>query len=142
MNKQHWKYGSTNGCATASYKANISSHPIDTFSDLTLLNPSGTAANNITYSFPSTGIAWPDDKTRFKQPAYQPNEALPPPNWALRYPNGQYTDEYPPPDFSLDEHFQVWMRTSWYPTFRKLWGKNTQLAMEPGRYQMELDMSK
>ncbi|RUS34577.1 hypothetical protein BC938DRAFT_479624 [Jimgerdemannia flammicorona] len=113
----------------------------DTIGNLVLLNPSGTSAGNITYNFSSVGIAWPDDKTRYKPPAYKPDEALPPATWALRYPNGTYTVEYPPPDLSLDEHFQVWMRTSWYPTFRKLWGKNTQTPMEAGSYRIEIDMN-
>jgi hypothetical protein len=66
---------------------------------------------------------------------------VPPPNWALRYPNG-YTEENPPPDLKSDEHFQNWMRTAGLPTFTKLYGRNDSQTMQKGTYRIIIGLSK
>lgn len=65
---------------------------------------------------------------------------MPPPNWALRYPNG-YTDATGFPQLRDDEHFQVWMRTAGLPTFRKLYYRNDQDTLAAGRYAINIRMS-
>lgn len=61
---------------------------------------------------------------------------MPPPNWALRYPN--YTDDSPPPNLAEDEHFQNWMRTAGLPTFSKLYGRNDTATLPSGKYQVQI----
>jgi hypothetical protein len=113
----------------------------DTISDFSLVNlPGGTTAPNKTYSFFQSNIAWPTDKLKYGPSDYQFNQAVPPPNWAKRYPDGVYTADYPPPDLSTDEHFQVWMRTAGLPTFRKLWGRNDKEEMPAGTYILSVEL--
>jgi hypothetical protein len=112
---------------------------IDTFSNLTLLNPPSGASS--TYNFTEKGIAWPDEAKKYaQQPGYNLSEIVPPPNWAVRFPNG-YTTDQPPPNLHVDEHFQNWMRTAGLPTFTKLFGRNDQDELLQGRYQITVNMS-
>ncbi|RCH88438.1 hypothetical protein CU097_006578 [Rhizopus azygosporus] len=107
----------------------------DTFDNVTFVAPPGNQ-EVITIHFDETGIAWPSDKKRLATTTMDLSKIVPPPNWAKRYPNG-YTPEnmFHPQE---DEHFQVWMRTSWYPTFRKLYGALREGVLEPGIYQINV----
>lgn len=104
----------------------------DTFSNLTSV---GNDDGN--YNMAETGIAWDSDKTLYKKTTLSPSEIAVPPNWAVRYPNG-YTDDDPPPDISLDEHFMVWMRTAALPTFSKLYMRNDANTLTKGTYQLNV----
>jgi len=131
-----------------------------------VLNPCGLIANsffNDKFTFTGsngkvwseTGIAWPTDKDKFKQPkgfAFKEGSitdscssvGLPTgckdykdtsknKDYKFWYPNDdkvQYLYEsYPnaisPLEGVTNEHFMVWMRTASLPTFRKLYGKIT-----------------
>lgn len=69
-----------------------------------------------------------------------PDALVPPPNWRKRYPNGYSAgDIFNPQE---DEHFQVWMRTSWYPTFRKLYSALREGMLEAGTYEVNVTLSK
>lgn len=116
-----------------------SSTRVDSFSNLRLLNPANTSSDNKTYFFSETGIAWPSDKARFKQTKMPLDQITPPPNWIARYPNYTTDNLFDP---QTDEHFQVWMRTSWYPTFRKLYSHYDGEALAPGTYEVQMDLSK
>lgn len=95
-------------------------------------------AQNETYPFSEKGIVWGGIAKNYAAPAYDsPSDVLPPPNWALRYPDG-YTEF---PDLHDDEHFQVWMRIAALPTFRKLWARNDDQVMTSGRYRITAYMS-
>lgn len=108
----------------------------DSYSDLTLTSSTSTA-----YQWSQTGIAWPGEANKYAEtPGYNIDDITPPPNWALRFPNG-YTNSTPPPNLKADEHFQNWMRTAGLPTFTKLWGRNDQDALKQGRYQIAIDLS-
>jgi hypothetical protein len=61
---------------------------------------------------------------------------VPPPNWALRYP--EYNESFPFPDLHDYEEFQVWMRTAGLPTFSKLALRNDNDVMRRGTYQIEI----
>ncbi len=112
---------------------------IDTFSNLTLLNPPSGASS--TYNFSQRGIAWSNEAKKYvSKPGYNISEIVPPPNWAARFPNG-YTTDQPPPDLRADEHFHNWMRTAGLPTFTKLYGRNDQDELIQGRYQITVNMS-
>ncbi|KAK9728496.1 alkylphosphocholine resistance protein lem3 [Basidiobolus ranarum] len=115
----------------------------DTISNFVLLNiPGGAQADNETYAFGAKGIAWASDAQKYKKSGYTDlTQIRPPPNWAVRYPNGMYTPEFPPPDISQDEHFQVWMRTAGLPNFRKLYGRNDSATMKEGKYEVVIDMN-
>ncbi|OCF35096.1 transcription regulator [Kwoniella heveanensis BCC8398] len=106
----------------------------DTFGPVVLLNPQNGEQNQ-TYNFTEKGIAWGGiAKNYAASPAYDsPTDVLPPPNWALRYPNG-YVDGIP--NLREDEHFQIWMRIAALPTFRKLWARNDDEVMTQGRYRL------
>ncbi|KAI0057105.1 Lem3/Cdc50 [Artomyces pyxidatus] len=111
----------------------------DTFSNLTLLNPPEGASAN--YTFSEKGIAWPGEAKKYASPPnYNLSEIIPPPNWALRFPNG-YTTDNPPPDLHTDEHFQNWMRTAGLPTFTKLYGRNDNDELVKGRYEILVNMN-
>lgn len=112
----------------------------DTFSNLTLLNPSEGASNN--YAMSETGIAWPGEAKKYvSKPSYtNVTDLVPPPNWQARFPNG-YTDQNPPPDLHADEHFQNWMRTAGLPTFTKLYSRNDVDKLVKGRYQVVVSMN-
>jgi len=110
----------------------------DTFFTPILLNSPGSDAQNETYEFASKGIAWPSDKEKYGKTKYTIDQIRPPLDWVERYPNGTYTEQFPPPNIAEDEHFQVWMRTAGLPDFRKLWGKNEKDTMKMGQYQVEI----
>ncbi|ORE11250.1 CDC50-domain-containing protein [Rhizopus microsporus var. microsporus] len=97
---------------------------------------------SLIYSFSSNNIAWPSDKKKYGPTKYPLSDIVPPPNWANRYPNGQYTAEYPPPNLSQDEHFMVWMHVAALPDFRKIWGRNDSSDLPAGRWRVTIDMSK
>lgn len=94
---------------------------------------------NQTYEMKNTSIAWESDKALFG-PRSNKNfdDIVPPPNWQIRYPNGSYTADNPPPNLHDDEHFIVWMRTAGLPTFSKLYGRNDTSPMLTGTYTMEI----
>lgn len=117
----------------------------DTFSAPTLLNPTESNPSQ-EYVFSSTGIAWPGESKKYVSNPVPGGyssytDIKPPPNWALRFPNG-YTNSTPPPDLKNDEHFQNWMRTAGLPTFTKLYGRNDADTMQKGRYRIVIGMSK
>ncbi|KAF9932081.1 hypothetical protein FBU30_009011 [Linnemannia zychae] len=93
------------------------------------------------YNMTDKGIAWTVDQTKYL-PQNHPNltQIRPPPNWEKKYPNG-YTTSNPPPDISKDEHFQVWMRASGLPNFRKMYAKNEKQDLPSGTYTIEIDMN-
>ncbi len=110
--------------------------PTDTFTNLSLTTDSST-----NYTWSETGIAWPGESKKYAtKPNYDISQITPPPNWARRFPDG-YTDSNPPPDLKSDEHFQNWMRTAGLPTFTKLWGRNDNMKLAKGRYQITVNMS-
>nr|ODN85294.1 transcription regulator [Cryptococcus depauperatus CBS 7841]ODN89758.1 transcription regulator [Cryptococcus depauperatus CBS 7855] len=111
----------------------------DTFPTIVLLNPTNGAQNQ-TFNFTESGIAWGGiAKNYASKPNYpSPTDVLPPPNWALRYPNG-YVDGFP--NLREDEHFQVWMRVATLPTFRKLWARNDKEIMTKGTYRVVINMN-
>ncbi|KAG0003863.1 hypothetical protein BGZ79_010935 [Entomortierella chlamydospora] len=109
----------------------------DTISNLVAVG--GGAVN---FDFQSTGIASAADHGKYTKYGYTDlSQILPPANWRLRYPNGMYTADFPPPDISQDEHFQVWMRTAGWPTFLKTYGRNNVDTLKAGNYTMTIDMN-
>ena len=113
----------------------------DTFGLPTLIEAAGsTTAVSAPYNMTDSGITWSGESRKYSPTRYQLGEAVPPPFWALRYPNG-YTAETPYPDLSTDEHFQVWMRTAGLPTFRKLYYRNDNENMAAGRYSIDIFLS-
>jgi hypothetical protein len=88
------------------------------------------------------GIAWKVDQTKYL-PQRHPDltQIRPPPNWEKKYPSG-YTIANPPIDISKDEHFQVWMRASGLPNFRKMYAKNEKEDLPSGTYTIDIDMSR
>jgi hypothetical protein len=111
------------------------------------VNPSGSSESSQPYALSSKGIAWPGEAKKYATTPTGPggyanlSELVPPPNWALRYPNG-YTNESLPPDLKADEHFQNWMRTAGLPTFTKLYGRNDADTMKKGTYRIIIGLSK
>ncbi|TFK72593.1 cell cycle control protein [Pluteus cervinus] len=118
----------------------------DTFSNPTLLNPASSDSSSESYFFSSTGIAWPGEAKKYVSSpigsgGYSSlDDIVPPPNWALRFPNN-YTAENPPPDLQNDEHFQNWMRTAGLPTFTKLYGRNDNDVLQKGRYRLIIGLN-
>lgn len=118
----------------------------DTFTSPVLLNPSGSPDSSQVYVFSSKGIAWPGEAKKYTAspigPGGYPNlsSIVPPPNWQLRFPEN-YTEQNPPPDLSVDEHFQNWMRTAGLPTFTKLYGRNDTDTMQQGTYSIIIGLS-
>ncbi|KAI5451371.1 alkylphosphocholine resistance protein lem3 [Naganishia albida] len=109
----------------------------DTYQDITLQNPANGASSQA-YEFSEKGITWKNEYKKYtNKPAGNPSDYLPPPNWALRYPDG-YTEF---PQLASDEHFQVWMKISALPTFTKLWGRNDNDVMQAGTYQVVANMN-
>ncbi|KAJ6484686.1 cell cycle control protein [Mycena sanguinolenta] len=116
----------------------------DTFTNPFLLNP-GTN-DSTEYVMSANDIAWPGEAKKYASdpvaahvyPSY--DSIVPPPNWALRFPNN-YTQDNPPPNFKTDERFQNWMRTSALPTFTKLYARNDNDKMTAGRYQIIIGLN-
>ncbi|KAI0206036.1 CDC50 family protein [Astrocystis sublimbata] len=93
---------------------------------------------NETYEWNEQGIAWDSDRDLYEnldKPDY--DQIIPPPNWRIRYPDGKYSEEFPPPKIKEDEHFISWMRTAALPSFFKPWafGDETLVA---GTYQLQI----
>jgi hypothetical protein len=107
----------------------------DTFSSPVLLQ-TGSSANNVTYRMSNNSIAWGSDANLYGQTAYKYGDVVPPPNWALRYP--EYNESFPFPKLHEWEEFQVWMRTAGLPTFSKLALRNDADVMKRGTYQIEI----
>lgn len=113
----------------------------DSYQSVVLLN-SQNGAQNQTYNFTESGITWSGiAKNYVNTPNYAaPSDAIPPPNWALQYPDG-YTNETGFPNLRENEHFQVWMRVAAFPTFRKLWARNDHEVMTNGMYRIVANMN-
>jgi hypothetical protein len=107
----------------------------DTFDAPVLIAPAGGGAP-IRYNMTERGISWPGEALKYAKSSYTVDQCIPPPLWIERFPTGRYTDANPIPDLSQDEHFQVWMRTAGLSTFRKLFARNDNETMQPGRYQI------
>ncbi|KAF8940591.1 LEM3/CDC50 family protein [Dissophora ornata] len=111
----------------------------DTISDLFAVAGQTGVPN---YNFSSTGIAWSSDRGKYGKYGYTDlSTVYPPVNWRPRYPAGPYTADFPPPDITTDEHFQVWMKTAGWPTFLKAYGRNDQATLKAGQYTMTIDMN-
>ncbi|KAF9913817.1 hypothetical protein BX616_009525 [Lobosporangium transversale] len=98
-----------------------------------------TTNDNKTYLLIDKGIAWDGDASKYAKYSYELSEIRPPPNWR-NYPNG-YSEASPPINVAEDEHFQVWMRTSGLPNFRKIYAKNEQDDLPVGTYTIDIDMN-
>jgi len=128
--------------------------PLATTSDGKAIYPCGLIANSVfndtfsnlngsssTYIFNQQGIAWPGESKKYAiSPDYPLDQIAPPPNWALKYPDG-YTNSTPPPNLRADEHFQNWMRTAGLPTFSKLWGRNDSEPLKRGTYLITVELN-
>ena len=90
-----------------------------------------------TYRMSNNGISWGSDAALYTKTKYNNSQVSPPPNWALRYPDG-YTAQNPIPDLSEYEEFQVWMRTAGLPTFSKLALRNDKDVMPRGTYEIRI----
>jgi len=117
----------------------------DTYSTPRLLNPPGSSESFQPYEFSDQGITWPGEAKKYATTPIGPKgyssvkDIVPPPNWALRYPNGYTEDNIP--DLRSDERFQNWMRTAGLPTFTKLYGRNDKDKMLKGTYQIIIGLS-
>ncbi|KAF9505689.1 hypothetical protein BS47DRAFT_1353728 [Hydnum rufescens UP504] len=109
----------------------------DTFQQPVLIGSS----QNSTYNFTDKGIAWPGEAKKYvNTPGYKNlSEIIPPPNWALRFPNGYNSTNIP--QLRDDEHFQNWMRTAGLPTFTKLYFRNDHDVMSKGDYEISVFMN-
>ncbi|KAL7276869.1 alkylphosphocholine resistance protein lem3 [Rhizina undulata] len=96
----------------------------------------GFEGYNYTYVMSNKGIAWPSDKDLYKKTDYLPSQVSPPPNWALRFPEG-YTEENMP-NLGEWEEFQVWMRVAGLPTFGKLALRNDTTVFPSGTYEVNI----
>lgn len=105
--------------------------------------------NIVQYTFNLDNIAWPGDKGRYVKsqwtsfdPEALPRKVVPPPYWRQAFPKWKdgYTAENFP-DISTMYRLQVWMRTAGLPTFRKLWGSNTDNLLPKGVWQVDINMS-
>ncbi|OQN99953.1 hypothetical protein B0A48_14158 [Cryoendolithus antarcticus] len=97
------------------------------------------ATDPYTYEMANTSIAWSSDKALYGKldlDTYPYGSVVPPPNWREKYPT--YNETFPYPDLHTDEPFQVWMRTAGLPTFSKLARRQDNIAMEIGRYQIDI----
>ncbi|KAG0006155.1 hypothetical protein BGZ80_000951 [Entomortierella chlamydospora] len=104
------------------------------------LMPADANTTNLPYNLTDTGIAWKDGFKYGSNPYTNLSAVKPPPNWAKNFPNG-YTNDTPPIDVTKDEHFQVWMRTSGLPNFRKMYAKNEEDDLPMGTYTIDIDMN-
>ncbi|KAJ7632302.1 cell cycle control protein [Roridomyces roridus] len=117
----------------------------DTFSNPVLQNP-GSDTTETEYQFSDQGIAWPGEAKKYTDDpvakgVYKSySDIVPPPNWALRFPEYN-NDTLRPPNFKTDERFQNWMRTAGLPTFTKLYGRNDNDVMTAGRYQIIIGLN-
>ncbi|WFD33357.1 hypothetical protein MCUN1_000170 [Malassezia cuniculi] len=112
----------------------------DTFSDLTQLSADGSA--NGTYVMSERNIVWKNEKKKYVTPPYPASDVVPPPFWRggagtefsfnATYEDGKVFDP------TQSEHFQVWMRTAAFPSFRKLFQRNDTAPLVTGRYSIEI----
>ncbi|KAL4065443.1 CDC50/LEM3 family [Scleroderma yunnanense] len=142
----------------ASSLSNSNCKPLAVTSDGKVIYPCGLIANskfndtilgfhlvsdpsgNSDYNFTQSGIAWPGEAKKYSATSGYVgmfDQIVPPPNWALMYPDN-YTDNNPPPNLQADEHFQNWMRTAGLPTFSKLYGRNDTSTLPAGQYQVQI----
>jgi len=106
----------------------------DTIYEPRLLNTTGPNGET-PINFTTVGIAWPSDRQKYGQTQYNASDVVPPPNWALKFPNGYNETNI----LSVTgEPFQVWMRTAGLPDFRKLYARTSE-AFEAGPYQIDVD---
>lgn len=111
----------------------------DTFSSPILLNAK-SGSDNETYEMAHDGISWSSDvKRRFKKTQYEPQDVVPPPNWAKMFPEGYNSSNMP--DLASWQHLQNWMRTAALPTFFKLYAKNTSAIMSSGTYEIQVGLN-
>lgn len=108
----------------------------DTISDLYFPD-----TQTIVVDFSDKEISLKADSELYKKSPYNFDEILPPPFWEDHYPNKQYTEDFPPPDLSENQHFHVWMRIAALPTFRKLYGINKKTKMMVGTYEVQIAMN-
>jgi hypothetical protein len=108
----------------------------DTIHSPIALNSPGQQSSQ-TYRMTNKGISWSSDAELYTKTKYNNSQVSPPPNWALRYPDG-YTEANPIPDLSKYEEFQVWMRTAALPTFSKLALRNDNDVMPKGTYEISI----
>lgn len=127
-----------NANGTAYYPCGLIANSIfnDTILSPTLVNAAAGQTGE-TFVMTNKSIAWSSDASLFKDTSYTLGQVAPPPNWAVRYPNG-YTEENPIPDLSTYEELQVWMRTAGLPTFSKLALRNDNDVMRAGTYNIEI----
>lgn len=104
----------------------------DSFQSPVLVSGSGDQSN-VTYLMSNDSIAWPSDKDLYQPTVYNYGDVIPPPLWKDRYPDG-YNENFPFPNITGDQNFQVWMRTAGLPTFSKLAMTNTTNNMTRGTY--------
>jgi len=109
----------------------------DTFSNLTVVG--AAAGSAATYEMSQKGIVWSGEPDKYQPTQYNPDQIVPPPFWAKRYPNGYTADNLP--DLHNDEHFQNWMRTAGLPTFRKLYMRNDNNDLAAGVYSMQINLN-
>ncbi|KAG2216251.1 hypothetical protein INT45_010117 [Circinella minor] len=108
----------------------------DTASNLTSVTSGGN------YTFTTTGIAWPEDFQKYAaHTEYLASELTPPPNWAPRYPNGEYDEQHPPPNLKVMERLMVWMHMAALPDFRKIWARNDHDDLPADRWRVHIDMN-
>ncbi|CAO3594106.1 unnamed protein product [Absidia cylindrospora] len=125
----------------------------DSISDLTLISTSGDGQmqqqqqqqqqqHQQQYVWYKNGLVWPTEYHKYGSTGYQINQIIPPPNWSVRFPQGQYTAQYPPPDLGKSmERLKVWMSVAALPDFRKLWGRNENQDLSAGRYRVTIDLN-
>lgn len=110
----------------------------DTFQSPVLLDQNNHPQS--TYEMSEKNIIWSGEARRYRTPTYSAKDVVPPPFWQgaegpFGYPTGRY-EEGKIFDPSKNEHFQVWMRTAAFPTFRKLYMRNDTAPMQAGRYSL------
>ncbi|RYP30439.1 hypothetical protein DL767_006250 [Monosporascus sp. MG133] len=130
----------TDGNGRAYYPCGLIANSLfnDTFSDVRLLNVPGQP-NATVYPMTSRGIAWDSDRELYRKTQITDYDTIVPPiYWQIRYPDGRYSEEHPPPDIGEDEHFMVWMRTAGLPDFSKLYARNDEEPMIAGTYSLEI----
>lgn len=116
------------------------SAPLGTFSNLTNVNPADSSTTTTNYTLSENGIAWPGESKKYvTKPSGDISNLAPPPNWALRFPDGHNDSNIP--DLKFDEHFQNWMRMAGLPTFTKLWARNDADTLQSGTCQIVVYMS-
>jgi LEM3 (ligand-effect modulator 3) family / CDC50 family len=132
------------GLIANSYFSGIHPTNSDDISDLACTG--GGCTSN--YAFSTTGIAWPEDASKYTKSGWAtdatltssvPTKVIPPPQWRAAWPE-KYANGYTQstlPDLSQMERFQVWMRVAGLPTFRKLWGKQSQ-TLPVGTYEISI----